>query len=250
MLCREASLVAVDRNQIWLHTLKCRCWKCELCRDELRRRVMRLAADGEPLKVLTLTVNPAHEPDPDLAADELMDAWQFLWRRLRKKFDPKRLAYFSVWEKTKRGYPHLHILLRAPFVPVRQISRIMEERIDAPIVDIRSIRGRRAAVNYVAKYLAKDNHKWPGHDRYGYSRNWLHTDTARSRQPLPKPNAPYRLIKAHPSQFMRYSSYYWTWTTCGDTAHGWRHPPPSKADKPIDWILQHYGLPAMTGATR
>jgi hypothetical protein len=61
----------------------------------------------------------------------------------------------AVFEETKKGEPHLHILARAPFIPQRWLSDQMSELMKAPIVDIRRVKAAAEAARYVAKYVGK-----------------------------------------------------------------------------------------------
>jgi hypothetical protein len=185
MLCREYTILGTAEGIVQGHPLRCKCWKCELCSEDLRRRVIALAIAGEPSTLLTLTTNPHHQSDPTLAAEELKYAFNRLIRRLRKVAGRGTFQYLAVWERTKNEMPHLHVLLRAPFVPQRQISEFMAEQIQAPIIDIRAVRGKTAVARYVGKYLAKDPAGFQGRQHFFYSRQWLATETAQAYEPYP-----------------------------------------------------------------
>lgn len=185
MLCREWTILGTNAGIIQGHPLRCKCWKCQLCAEDLKRRVIALAIAGEPTTFLTLTTNPHHQSNPTLAAEELKLAFNRLIRKLRKVAGKGSFQYFAVWERTKKEMPHLHVLLRAPFVPQRQISDFMAEQIDAPIIDIRSVQGKTSVAKYVGKYLAKDPMKFEGRQHFFYSRRWLATETAAQYEPYP-----------------------------------------------------------------
>lgn len=182
MLCRQATLVGSTPHTLHLTPLKCQCWSCEYCVEHLTRRLQAIAINGEPATLLTLTTNPGFEPDPDLAAARLLEAWQKLSRLYRKRFGKHRWAYLGIWEKTQKGMPHLHILLRAPWVDQREISQFMNDEIQAPIVDIRTVKTPRDVASYVTKYIAKGPAKFAGRTRFARSRNWLDTESARQWQ--------------------------------------------------------------------
>ena len=78
-----------------------------------------------------------------------------------------------MFEKTKTGWPHLHILCRMPYVPQAWLSRRMGELIDSPVVDIRALHNVRKAAAYVAKYIAKHPHRFEGCKRYWRSQDWV-----------------------------------------------------------------------------
>lgn len=78
-----------------------------------------------------------------------------MFKRAMRRWKGTKLAYLAVFEETKRGEPHLHILMRAPYIPQKWISDRMAELIEAPIVDIRRVSSPKAVASYVAKYVAK-----------------------------------------------------------------------------------------------
>ena len=105
-------------------------------------------------------------------ARALSDALKILIKRARRKFRKAPIEYFAVFEETKKGAPHLHILMRAPYVPQKWISAVMDELIKSPIVDIRKIHGKRMVVNYIAKYVSKGPAAFGTLKRYWTSRGY------------------------------------------------------------------------------
>lgn len=135
----------------------------------------KLAADGRPTTFVTLTVNPTHGETPTERARQLSDAMKIMIKRARRKFTKQRIEYLAVFEETKRGEPHLHMLMRAPFVPQRWLSDQMKELIDAPIVDIRHVFSKKHAANYVAKYVGKGPKAFGTLKRYWTSQGYVET---------------------------------------------------------------------------
>jgi len=83
-------------------------------------------------------------------------------RNIRKKLG--RIAYFRSLEASKRGYPHIHILMifhdyEFKVVNIRGKYRILEkeefEKSWHSFVDVQAIRRFREGVRYVTKYLTK-----------------------------------------------------------------------------------------------
>jgi len=171
-LCREWSLVKHTLEARHVKPLVCRSWGCEYCQPMRRQRLMAQAAGGLPNRFLTLTVNPEIGTDPADRLRLLARAWRVTVQRLRRRYGNDRINYFAVVEETKQGEPHLHILLRAPYIPQAYISDCMKEIIDSPIVDIRAVRGTRQVVTYVAKYIAKAPAQFGTAKRYWCSRTW------------------------------------------------------------------------------
>jgi hypothetical protein len=118
-------------------------------------QLKKLAFNAKPTTFLTLTVNPSTGTDPADRARALANAWRICVKRARRKFTKHPIEYLAVFEKTKKGEPHLHILLRAPIIPHAWLSNTMNELIQAPIVDIRRVHSGSLAASYVAKYVGK-----------------------------------------------------------------------------------------------
>lgn len=171
-LCREYTLVKHHAGLTHCKPLTCRSWMCEYCAPDRRKRLMAQAASGAPQRFLTLTVNPTTGDSPDHRLTLLSAAWRTCVKRLRRHYGQHTIQYLAVVEATKRGEPHLHILLRSPYIPQAELSRIMSELIDSPIVDIRRIKGTREVIRYVAKYITKSPHHFGTGKRYWSSQAW------------------------------------------------------------------------------
>lgn len=172
MLCGELTLTTLSDDRVVSKAWRCKTWRCPHCRPMLTRKVIARALDGRPTTLLTLTTSPTVEPDPHRAAEMLYRAWRRLIRTLRKQYPEHNIQYMVIWEATKRGHPHIHVLLRAPYIPQKMISDFMNREIGAPVVDIRRIRSKKHVANYVAKYLAKAPYAFVGRQRFHTSRRW------------------------------------------------------------------------------
>jgi hypothetical protein len=82
------------------------------------------------------------------------------------------LPFLAVFEQTKLGWPHLHIVCRVPWIDQRWLSAQMDKAIGAPIVDIRRIANLQELAGYVAKYIGKDPHHFEGTKRYWKSKDY------------------------------------------------------------------------------
>lgn len=140
------------------------------------RQLVRQAYLGQPDTFLTLTVNPDIFKDPADRARHLARAWRLLRLRVMRKYKWKSLPFICVFEKTKRGEPHLHILLRSTWISQKFISETMEELMGAPIVDIRRIDDHNKLAAYIAKYIGKDPTMFAGTKRYWSSRDYALPD--------------------------------------------------------------------------
>lgn len=171
-LCTDRSIVNEGPSEGTVATLRCKRWSCPDCAPRNRKLVVAKARDGNPTVFMTLTWNASRPEGPDEAARILKNAWVNLRRRIERTFGQKKIPFICVFEKTKRGFPHMHILMRAEYIPQDWISEAMAELIDAPIVDIRAIKSRKMAFFYVTKYLGKDLAPFQGCKRWWRSHNY------------------------------------------------------------------------------
>lgn len=154
-LCSELSLVNGNDEEGHATVLRCKRWSCDLCNPWNHRRVKRLAREGVPNVFLTLTVNPAKFATPDEAARGLKRAWVNLRRAMERDYGVKQPPFIAIFETTKKGWPHLHILMRCRFIPQQWYSTTMERLLGSPIVDVRFITEKGRVAAYVAKYVSK-----------------------------------------------------------------------------------------------
>jgi len=194
--CREWTLVKDLSVLRRAKPLPCRSWSCDFCAPGRTRKLVAQLMAGEPNRFLTLTVNPAFGDSPEDRRKLLAEAVALLIKRLRR--DPRwaDLQYGGVIERTAKGEPHFHMLIRSASIPQPLISAIMSELIHAPIVDIRKVGDRRKTATYLAKYVAKAPARFEGFKRYWFSRAYDLSDW------LPEADeggfvAPWKLVKAN-----------------------------------------------------
>lgn len=175
MLCTECSLVKDSGETVLVIPLMCRCWSCDYCRPIRKAELIQTAKRGNPNTFITLTVNPNSPGTVDDRARELSHAWRRVVRAAQRKYRYARIPFLAVFELTRAGEPHLHILCRVPWIDQRWLSAFMAEAIDAPIVYIQRIAkraGARALANYVAKYIGKEPHRFAHSKRYWQTRDY------------------------------------------------------------------------------
>jgi len=162
-----------DLDQVIVHPLSCRSWSCARCAPLLKHRLIRRLSGVKVFSLLTLTCRPALYASPDHAFLSLSLSIPTFFKRLRRAFPDTPIEYFLVWERTKAGWPHAHLLLRAPVIPQAFISDTWRQLTGAPIVDVRKIHQADHAIHYVAKYLAKDPQTPAGMKRYRSSQHFF-----------------------------------------------------------------------------
>lgn len=217
MLCTEFTLVKHFSDRAEVEPLKCKRWSCEYCSPLRKKRLIREAAHGEPNKLITLTVNPRRFDSPDARARALKDAWTKVRRLATKELGIAKIPFLAVFERTKSGEPHLHIVARGPFLSQTWLSEKMATLIGAPVVDVRAIDSARNVAKYVSKYIGKDPQPFQGTKRYWRSLDWLDTETRRKWE-ADKPDC---TIEIHRDPFWDVvralrKSHFVTWGGRGD----------------------------------
>jgi len=84
----------------------------------------------------------------------------------------KRMPFMAVIERTKLGWPHLHIMLRTGWLSAKLIRDTMQELTNSPIIKIERIHNQAKLAGYVAKYCGKDPHKFGTCKRYWQSKDY------------------------------------------------------------------------------
>jgi len=165
---RKGSLSAKDRCGAWTAVatledgstiavpVRCRSWDCLDCAKTNKRRLLRRLHTAAPNLFATLTTSERTAATPEEAFTRANAALPLLFKRWRRRFPGQRLDYFLVWERTKRGWPHIHLLLIAPTVAKRWLSHQWQELTGCYIVDLQPIRTVENAARYLTKYLTKD----------------------------------------------------------------------------------------------
>jgi DNA-binding HxlR family transcriptional regulator len=176
MLCGNSCVVKHSETESpVIATLPCRAWNCPECAPKRAKKLLAQAIAGRPTTFITLTVNPREGEDALDRRRKLAVAWNHLVKRIKRRWKVKSVPFIAVVEATKRGEPHLHILARLPFIPQKWLSAQMKELINAPIVDIRTARGKSQVIAYCIKYVTKKPTQFGKSKRYWMSQNWLPT---------------------------------------------------------------------------
>jgi len=172
MLCGQSTLIKTTAPGTWVFPLACRRWTCDDCRPARKAIVKAEAARGKPRLMVTLTTNPANFDNRHDRARELAHAWAAFTRYYRRKLKLSEFPYFVVFEATKRGEPHLHILTRLKYISHTLLSAFMDKRVGAPHVWLSPVLNNSHAAHYVAKYLGKATQKFEKSKRYWKTTDW------------------------------------------------------------------------------
>lgn len=185
MYCSSKTIAIQHGNKARAFPLRCRAWTCPECAPRRRRQLIADAMAGTPNRFVTLTVNPHCFDSPAERGARLAAAWRAYvkhWRRLRPS---QELHYIVVLELTKRGEPHLHIMVRGGRIPQAELSKFMNEAIGAPVVDVRMVREQQQVAQYVAKYISKRPIRLGNLKRYWRSLGYF-TDAVKAERRMKK----------------------------------------------------------------
>lgn len=208
-ICGEHTLCRHEAAHTTLSRLYCRRWSCPECMPRNLFRLRRLAAAGEPTSFITLTSRTRRDQTPGDAARELVQAWRMVVQKMRRLGMTERLPFLAVFEETSAGWPHLHILARAPYIPHWWLSKQLGAMIDSPNVWITAVRSRRQASRYVAKYVSKGPGRFEGCKRFWRSQNWcVGADPTKTEK---VPGVTYGVVRETIANVQRiYQSWGWT----------------------------------------
>ena len=110
-------------------------------------------------------------------------AWRDVVREYRRLHPTAEAQYMCVFEATKRGQPHMHILWRGGYIDQRWLSKQMRLRIGAPVVWVSLIRNKQKAAEYCGKYFSKRPIRFGNTKRYWRSFCYLaESETARKKR--------------------------------------------------------------------
>ncbi len=165
--------------------MRCHKWDCPNCGPQNRKRVLRSLEGTRVDTLITLTCSRSHYRSPDAAFYVLSASIPILMKRLRRAFPRTPIEYFCVWESTRTGWPHVHVLFRGPFIPQRTLSRHWADLTCSPIVDIRHVNSQAQVASYLSKYLVKQPRVPFGHRRFRTSRAFWQAGSPSRRNPCP-----------------------------------------------------------------
>ena len=172
MLCTERSLVKHGSNTLSVRPLRCKRWKCEHCRQRRSRDLWHKANNGQPDMFLTLTKPPKEGQSPEDAAVDFVEEFRGLRQFLCRRLGRTKLTFLAVFEAHESGHPHLHVLLRSPYISRELILEWWQQRTGGIMVDIRRVHNPRQRASYVSKYVAKRPFQFGSCKRYWTSQDW------------------------------------------------------------------------------
>ena len=173
MFCKDWTLVKRKDPGLAVIPLRCKTWHCDECRPRRTKRLVYEAKSGQPNLFITLTSRRRPGGSPAAAARALARAWRQVRSEYIKAHGKGSLAFLTVFEETRHGWPHLHIVARGKWVDQGWLSKRMGALIASPIVWVKAINGLGQVAAYISKYIAKNPQRFAGTKRYWRSLDFL-----------------------------------------------------------------------------
>jgi len=154
--CGTGSILGVrkDSETAVIIPTTCKSWHCPKCKIPKALRVIERICSGNPERMITLTCDPKTVATPSAGIDVMKKAWARLVKKIRIVFG--EFQYALVWERTKRGWPHLHAACRGTYIPQAWLRHWWLIYSGALITHIEKINDERHASRYLGKYFTKD----------------------------------------------------------------------------------------------
>ncbi len=154
--CGKGAIIGCspDRSHVVIIPMRCKSWDCPHCGPRKRLEWIHKFMNANPDREITLTCPKDKWPDPQDAAWHMKKAFVKLVQRIRRKYGP--FEYGLVWELTKAGTPHLHILSRGSYIPQKWLKLQWQDLGIGFIIHISSVKNAGLHAAHLCKYLAKD----------------------------------------------------------------------------------------------
>jgi hypothetical protein len=236
LYCGEGTIVKKSGDGHKIATLRCRSWGCPDCAPRRRRELIALARSGRPNTFITLTVASGIKGEPWELAQRLAKAWRTIVARAKRRYRYERIDYFAVFEATKKGLPHLHILARCAWIDQRWLSEQMNELLGSPIVDIRRIDGEGRSASYIAKYVGKSSHRFGKSKRYWCTQKYEHGKELRPwvHRIWTRHNSGWEISRLNLNDWTKIATRNgWHVEREGDRMETWFHGPPKREEVPF-----------------
>lgn len=204
----------------------CGKWACGDCARYKVRRLVGLIVAGKPCTFITFTWDASRPESPERARQLMGEAWKLLVARVRRRYPDHEFHYFVAVERTRRGYPHFHVLARVGWIDQRWLSRQCAALWGAPVVDIQPIRTMFGIAFYLGGYLTKSLAKIGTGKRYWFSQGY-HVDDA-PEPATARPSAPWYYDPETPAMLLaRFAAMRWRRVSGTDTRMviAQAHPP-------------------------
>lgn len=159
----------------------CKMWDCPACGPKVLSAVKMRMEYGclrqKHLLFITLTFRKEFD-DIRESATSVGTAWRRWLYYLKKLPQWKTMTWFKVIEVTKKGQPHLHLLVGGISLRKEEAARdainawMRATSFRSYIVDVQAVLGESGAAAYLSKYMAKGLQGRKDLQALGFSRRW------------------------------------------------------------------------------
>lgn len=182
---RKGAIVGRIPNAIIVRQPACKRWICPTCGPS-KAYLLSLRVQQTPANIfLTLTHKPRPAESQEEALRAIKHSWTILRKRIARHNEQSTAHYVLVVEWTKRGAPHLHVLIQSRYIAQATLSSWWASIHGAPIVDIRRVRSQHELTRYLSKYLTKDTHMPKRSRKWSASRGFLPPAPENPNPPFP-----------------------------------------------------------------
>ena len=175
MSCGSGTLSSTVPEGILLVACACGKWACPSCGKYRLRKLQAELVGGDPITFITLTWDASRPETVERARQIMGEQWKLLVARIKRKWRKAEFEWGVVVERSKNGYPHFHILARAPYIPQAWLSEQWANLVGAPIVDIQAVQSQYGLARYLSKYLTKSPERIGTGKRYWFSQGYRKT---------------------------------------------------------------------------
>lgn len=149
----------------------CGTWACDYCGPVKRAKLSVRIKLAKPNRFVTLTAAADQTKTPREVYDQTRRQISELAKTYRR--DGKEFEFCRVLEVHESGYPHYHLIVRSPWLDQKELSHRWCHFTESYIVDVRKLSNDKKGINYVMKYLGKQEHVPFTNRRVSYTRNFF-----------------------------------------------------------------------------
>jgi len=158
-LCGKGALYALspDKQAVIIVPMFCKSWTCPTCSKRLATQWRAKIHAAHPERFITLTWDTRNSSNRFTALRVMRKQFPRLVRLIRQKF--KIFEYVMIWEFTKQGFPHIHLVQKGAYIPQKWLSKTWARLGCGSIVYIRDCSKAQSINRYITKYLVKNCHE-------------------------------------------------------------------------------------------
>jgi len=153
--CGRGAIVLVHQaeSRVKVVPLRCGSWACPDCGPAKAAALKARLRNAKATAFLTLTCAQPAGCKPGQAERSIRKGWSKFVAKIRE-FAPD-FEYFKVWEYQKNGWPHLHVLVRAHYIPKHVYAKAWHLTCWPGFVKVKAVRDNQNIPHELCKYMSK-----------------------------------------------------------------------------------------------